>query len=65
MRTQAAKERVRECISTGLVLTIYEAKGLEFVDVLVFNFWADSALPASKWRAVYEVRALVCPPSPL
>ena len=37
-----ARERLPEELSHGLVLTIYEAKGLEFDDVLVYNFFKDS-----------------------
>jgi tetratricopeptide (TPR) repeat protein len=54
VRNQAAKAQVEAVISSGLVLTVYEAKGLEFQDVLLYNFFTDSPAPASKWRAVYE-----------
>eukprot|EP00959_Pyramimonas_sp_CCMP1952_P196024 4098611-Pyramimonas_sp.AAC.1 len=54
VRNQAAKVQVEAVISSGLVLTVYEAKGLEFQDVLLYNFFTDSPAPASKWRAVYE-----------
>ena len=37
-----ARERLPEELSHALVLTIYEAKGLEFDDVLVYNFFKDS-----------------------
>uniref|UniRef100_A0A8C4NGI2 Uncharacterized protein n=1 Tax=Eptatretus burgeri TaxID=7764 RepID=A0A8C4NGI2_EPTBU len=37
-----AKERLPEELSLGLVLTIYESKGLEFDDVLLYNFFSDS-----------------------
>ena len=37
-----ARERLPEELSLALVLTIYEAKGLEFDDVLVYNFFKDS-----------------------
>lgn len=33
----------------ALCLTIYEAKGLEFDDVVLFNFFSDSAVPDSQW----------------
>jgi len=29
-------------LKQGLILTIYESKGLEFDDVLVYNFFKDS-----------------------
>ncbi|RUP47795.1 hypothetical protein BC936DRAFT_145324 [Jimgerdemannia flammicorona] len=52
VRNEAAKEKLRQRIGkVGLVMTIYEAKGLEFTDILLYNFWQDS--PAqSKWRVV-------------
>jgi hypothetical protein len=33
----------------ALCLTIYEAKGLEFNDVILFNFFAESNCP-EKWN---------------
>ena len=38
----AAREAIPEELRLGLVLTIYEAKGLEFDDVLLYNFFKDS-----------------------
>ncbi|CAL1352529.1 unnamed protein product [Linum trigynum] len=37
----------------ALVLTIVECKGLEFQDVLLYNFFGSSPL-GNKWRVVYE-----------
>lgn len=37
-----AKEKIPEELGLALVLTIYEAKGLEFDDVLLYNFFTDS-----------------------
>ncbi|KAJ6401717.1 hypothetical protein OIU84_013891 [Salix udensis] len=37
----------------ALVLTIVECKGLEFQDVLLYNFFGSSPLK-NKWRVVYE-----------
>lgn len=39
---ETAKERIPEELHLALVLTIYEAKGLEFDDVLLYNFFTDS-----------------------
>eukprot|EP01105_Mastigella_eilhardi_P017388 TRINITY_DN399_c0_g3_i1.p1 TRINITY_DN399_c0_g3~~TRINITY_DN399_c0_g3_i1.p1 ORF type:complete len:1268 (+),score=390.50 TRINITY_DN399_c0_g3_i1:4126-7929(+) len=53
VRDQQAKQRWRDRIGSGLVLTITEAKGLEFQDVLLLDFWRDS--PAlGKWRVIYQ-----------
>ena len=38
----AARDAIPEELRLGLILTIYEAKGLEFDDVLLYNFFKDS-----------------------
>ncbi|XP_022794976.1 TPR and ankyrin repeat-containing protein 1-like [Stylophora pistillata] len=48
-----ARESLPEELSHALVLTIYEAKGLEFDDVLVYNFFKDSQACA-EWRVVTQ-----------
>ena len=53
MRDEATKAKLLSEIDSGLVLTIYEAKGLEFKSVLLFNFWNDS--PAKNtWNVLYQ-----------
>ena len=37
-----ARDTLPDELSQGLVMTIYEAKGLEFDDVLIYNFFKDS-----------------------
>ena len=37
-----AREAMPDELKQGLVMTIYEAKGLEFDDVLIYNFFKDS-----------------------
>ena len=37
-----ARETIPDELKHGLVMTIYEAKGLEFDDVLIYNFFKDS-----------------------
>ena len=37
-----ARDHIPEELSLGLVLTIFEAKGLEFDDILIYNFFKDS-----------------------
>lgn len=39
---ETAKEKMPEELELALVLTVYEAKGLEFDDVLLYNFFTDS-----------------------
>ncbi|KAG0691662.1 hypothetical protein DFH29DRAFT_1015643 [Suillus ampliporus] len=36
----------------GLIMTLYKSKGLEFNDVLLYNFFEDSILDLSRWRIV-------------
>ncbi|KAI0327262.1 hypothetical protein GY45DRAFT_1428013 [Cubamyces sp. BRFM 1775] len=53
VRDEAARERLRAQVGDiGLILTLYESKGLEFNDVLLFNFFEDSTADASQWRVV-------------
>ncbi|KAI0369978.1 hypothetical protein BV20DRAFT_945276 [Pilatotrama ljubarskyi] len=53
VRDEAARERLRAQVGDiGLILTLYESKGLEFNDVLLFNFFEDSTVDLSQWRVV-------------
>jgi hypothetical protein len=58
VRTAVAKERLpiefREC----LVLTVTESKGLEFNEVIIFNFFEESTADFSDWVAVLETQEL-------
>ncbi|XP_060209393.1 uncharacterized protein LOC132636503 isoform X2 [Lycium barbarum] len=54
VRDESAKKEVSGCIGKqALVLTIVECKGLEFQDVLLYNFFGSSPL-RNQWRVVYE-----------
>ncbi|CAG8599954.1 4791_t:CDS:10 [Funneliformis mosseae] len=52
VRDESSKKRVKDIYSDiGLVLTVFEAKGMEFNDVLLYNFFTDS--PAHlKWQVI-------------
>ncbi|GBC01012.1 hypothetical protein RclHR1_04030007 [Rhizophagus clarus] len=55
VRDDASRQRLKELNkhigNIGLVLTVFEAKGMEFNDVLLYNFFTDS--PALlKWRII-------------
>lgn len=53
VRDDAAKEKLQAQIGDiGLIMTPYESKGLEFNDVLLYNFFADSTVDLSQWRVV-------------
>ncbi|CAG8603421.1 5444_t:CDS:10 [Funneliformis mosseae] len=52
VRNETAKQRVKDINSNiGLVLTVFEAKGMEFNDVLLYNFFTDSTA-LLKWRVI-------------
>jgi len=52
VRNQAAKERLPQEFASALKLTIFEAKGLEFDDVFVVDFFEDSPADERTWRVV-------------
>ncbi|SJL05193.1 uncharacterized protein ARMOST_08560 [Armillaria ostoyae] len=53
VRNETAREKLRQQVGeVGLVLTVYESKGLEFNDVLLYNFFADSTAGLAQWRVV-------------
>ncbi|THH32624.1 hypothetical protein EUX98_g1581 [Antrodiella citrinella] len=56
VRDDAAREKLRTQVGDiGLILTLYESKGLEFDDVLLYNFFEDSTVDAAQWRVVLNV----------
>ena len=42
VQSKEAKDNLPSILKGAIVLTIFEAKGLEFDDVLLYNFFADS-----------------------
>lgn len=42
VRSEEAKTKLPESLKSGIVLTVLEAKGLEFNDVLLYDFFKDS-----------------------
>ncbi|KAK0506463.1 hypothetical protein EDD18DRAFT_32642 [Armillaria luteobubalina] len=53
VKNEMAKEKLRQKVGeVGVVLTVYESKGLEFNDVLLYNFFADSSADLAQWRVV-------------
>ncbi|XP_075659796.1 uncharacterized protein LOC142629655 isoform X2 [Castanea sativa] len=49
----ARKEITNHVGNQALVLTIVECKGLEFQDVLLYNFFSSSSLK-NEWRVIYK-----------
>ncbi|KZW00571.1 hypothetical protein EXIGLDRAFT_145235 [Exidia glandulosa HHB12029] len=53
VRTEEAQAKLRsEVGDIGVIMTVYEAKGLEFDDVLLYNFFEDSSVTLHQWRVV-------------
>ena len=52
VRDQSAKANLPMELQSALALTIFEAKGLEFDDVFLFNFFADSPCDERTWRVI-------------
>lgn len=55
VRNEEARQNLPDELRFAMVLTIYESKGLEFDDVLIYNFFHDSS--AKNWR-VFATTAL-------
>ncbi|KIO23204.1 hypothetical protein M407DRAFT_9515 [Tulasnella calospora MUT 4182] len=47
-----AAQKLREVLGRVPVLTLYESKGMEFDDVLLYDFFNDSIATATDWRAI-------------
>ena len=54
VQSEDAKKALPDVLTAGNVLTVFEAKGLEFDDVLLYDFFADSK--ASELRMLFVVQ---------
>ncbi|KAL4254519.1 hypothetical protein ABKN59_003247 [Abortiporus biennis] len=66
VRDDAARDKLRAQVGEiGLIMTLYESKGLEFNDVLLYNFFEDSTVDLSQWRVILNsippIKGLRCP----
>ncbi|KAG1809265.1 hypothetical protein EV424DRAFT_1328374 [Suillus variegatus] len=53
VRDDAARQKLQDQVGEiALIMTLYESKGLEFNDVLLYNFFEDSAVDLSRWSIV-------------
>ncbi|KAJ4470931.1 hypothetical protein J3R30DRAFT_3531939 [Lentinula aciculospora] len=54
VRNEAARDRLKMKLGdgVGLIMTIYDSKGLEFNDVLLYDFFGDSPAKLSQWRLI-------------
>lgn len=51
VRDQESKKRVPSVLQHALCLTVYECKGLEFEDVILYNFFTDAPQSVSdQWK---------------
>lgn len=50
VREQAVKNELPEFMKSMLCLTVYESKGLEFDDVILFNFFAMGEIKSANWK---------------
>ncbi|KAL5534681.1 hypothetical protein ACEPAG_1145 [Sanghuangporus baumii] len=59
VRNNRVKDELRVRVGEiGNVLTLYESKGLEFDDVLLYNFFEDSSCIVSQWRVILNFLAI-------
>lgn len=50
VRDQRVKDELPEFMKSMLCLTVYESKGLEFDDVILFNFFAMGEIKSNLWK---------------
>ena len=55
VRDQAAKEHIADVFKNMLCLTVYEAKGLEFDDVILYNFFHLGDVQKSQWKLLNDI----------
>ncbi|KJA29102.1 hypothetical protein HYPSUDRAFT_32443 [Hypholoma sublateritium FD-334 SS-4] len=56
VRDEKARDDLRKQVGDiGLIMTLYESKGLEFDDVLLYKFFEDSTVELSQWRVVLNL----------
>lgn len=52
VRSDQSKDEIKQILKSAIVFTIYEVKGLEFEDVFLYNFFADTPLDEKQWRII-------------
>ena len=55
MRDQLAKEMIPDMFKNMLCLSVYEAKGLEFDDVILYNFFHLGDIAKSEWKLLNDI----------
>ena len=56
VRDQHVKEELPEFMKSMLCLTVYESKGLEFDDVILYNFFAMGEVKSALWKLLGHIR---------
>ncbi|CAD8091856.1 unnamed protein product [Paramecium primaurelia] len=59
VKDQDSKSKLPIELQNILCLTIYEAKGLEFDDVILFNFFHDSTASIKEWESLNDLEPQV------
>ncbi|XP_019859701.1 PREDICTED: uncharacterized protein LOC100635005, partial [Amphimedon queenslandica] len=62
VQNEEAKKSLPDVLKGAVVLTVFESKGLEFDDVLLYNFFTDSSI-TKEWRVVSTYADKTAPPS--
>jgi len=57
VREQAVKTQLPEFMKSMLCLTVYESKGLEFDDVILFNFFAMGEIKSNSWKFLQHIQS--------
>ncbi|KAI0079050.1 hypothetical protein K474DRAFT_1770489 [Panus rudis PR-1116 ss-1] len=53
VRDDNARMRLQSQVGErGIIMTLYESKGLEFDDILLYNFFEDSTVSETQWRVL-------------
>lgn len=60
VRDQSVKAELPEFMKSMLCLTVYESKGLEFDDVILFNFFAMGEIKSQLWKLLHNISANKC-----
>lgn len=55
VRSKEARDKLPDILKGAIVLTVFESKGLEFDDVLLYNFFSDSEVRLSVLRCYFQV----------
>jgi hypothetical protein len=55
VRNQESKNTLPDLLKHALCLTVYEAKGLEFEDVILYNFFTETEIDYLHWRVLTAI----------